>query len=152
MRFRSAYTHMCTHTWCWYFSPAVGVRRTKRDAPTQKCQRSRELGKGGLINGAPLSTATPLRKALWLHIALLPNEAQLLDENGGFALELQGIMAQSLPPLSLSASPLTLSFFPSLADSCFCVFPTRRSCSLFWFTSCPHVLRCLLEVKEGWCG
>lgn len=126
----NTHTRIRSHTRCWYFSPAVGVWCTERDAHTQKCQHSRELGKEGLINGEPLSTAMPLHAALWLHIALLPNEAQLLDEYNGFALELQGIMAQNLPPLSASLCP-------SPADSGFCVLTTQGSCSFFWFASCP---------------
>lgn len=46
--------------------------------------------KRGLINRAPLSAATLLRKALWLHIALLPNNSQLPDKSGGFAPESRG--------------------------------------------------------------
>lgn len=85
-------THMQTYILLIFLPSCCCVVR-QAGRPTQKCQRGGELGKGGLINGAPLSTAMPLRKALWLHIALPPNEAQLLEENDSFALELQGIIA-----------------------------------------------------------
>lgn len=122
--------HICT-TWCWYFSPAVAP------GGTPLCRNVSAAGsweKGGLINGAPLSTAMQLCEALWLHIALLPNEAQLLDENDGFALELQKIMAPTLPLLSVALPCATLP--PPPTDSSFCLFPTQLSCSCLWFAPC----------------
>lgn len=124
--------HMCASAAHTHFSPAVGVWCAKRDAPTQKCQRGRELGKGGLINGALLSMATPLCEALWLHIALLPNEAQLLEENDGFALELQGIMATVSSASLISFSPLSLSLILAPAYS-----QHSSTCSLFCIPCCP---------------
>lgn len=111
IHFHPAHTHMPSYMML-IFLPSC---RCVVHRAGQKCQRSRELGKEGLINGDPLSTAMPLRAALWLHIALLPNEAQLLDEYNGFALELRGIMARNLPPLSASLFPSVYSQHSALA-------------------------------------
>lgn len=44
-------------------SRRADIPSPEQDAPTQKCQPSGELRKGGLINTAALSTTTLLRKA-----------------------------------------------------------------------------------------
>lgn len=114
-------------------------------------------GKRGFDQWRPLSTATPLREALWLHIALVPNEAQLLEENDGFALELQGIIT-SLFHLSLSASLTSFSprFLPlSLWLSLDPAYLQRSSLVLFLFHFFASVLRCLShqsDAKKDWCG
>lgn len=102
------HTHICAHMWCWYFTPAVSVWCTKRDAPTQKCQRSRELGKKGVWSmEPPLSTATLLRKALWLHIALLCFLMKLnyWTRTAVSPWSYEEIMAPTLPPLSAPCPP-----------------------------------------------
>lgn len=85
---------------------------------------------------------------------MLPNEAQLLEENDSFALELQGIIAQTLPPLSASLyvflSPLALSFTLRLI-----LAPTysQRSSLVPLFVSlpalCPALSVSLLDVEKG---